>query len=214
MTNIKMQGPAGIKNHVSKPTSETKKKKNKRSTELKNTTTRSIIERTRGSINQRSETCHLRHHRSRPQIGNATIGRQKVGILGILHGLTTREISVQTSFGWPGDQFPTTDGWCRQNTHSHDTFVHVQRITERIAQVQSLITRTRVTQVVRHGVFESSLSSQRHVSCVAVLATEHFYTISLACLPTTFSLTVLSFRIGSRNPARFTAKWRIPFPGK
>ena len=36
--------------------------------------------------------------------------------------------------------------FCGQNTHSHNTFVHVQRITERSAQVQSLTTRTRVAQ--------------------------------------------------------------------
>ena len=48
--------------------------------------------------------------------------------------------------------FPTTDGVCRQNTDSHDKFVHVQRITERSAQVQSLITRTRVDHVVCFGV--------------------------------------------------------------
>ena len=36
--------------------------------------------------------------------------------------------------GWEIN-FPTTDGECRQNTHSHDTFVHVQRITERTAQM-------------------------------------------------------------------------------
>ena len=39
-----------------------------------------------------------------------------------------------------------------QNSHSHDTFVHVQRITERSAQVQSLTTRTLVAQVVCLGV--------------------------------------------------------------
>ena len=40
---------------------------------------------------------------------------------------------------------------CRQNTHSHDTFAHVQLITARTAQIQSLITRTRVAQVVCFG---------------------------------------------------------------
>ena len=42
----------------------------------------------------------------------------------------------------------------------------------------------------------SNLSSQRHVSYVAALATELFYTISLTnitCLPTIFSLTVLFY---------------------
>ena len=31
--------------------------------------------------------------------------------------------------------FPTTDGECRQNTHSHDTFVHVQVIRTLPAQM-------------------------------------------------------------------------------
>ena len=35
---------------------------------------------------------------------------------------------------------------CTQNTHSRDIFVHVQLFTDRIAQVQSLTTRTRVAQ--------------------------------------------------------------------
>ena len=59
---------------------------------------------------------------------------------------------------------------------------------------------------------KSSLSSQRHVSHVAACVTEHFYTISLThltYLPTFFYLTVLSLGIGSRNPARFMAEWRI-----
>ena len=62
------------------------------------------------------------------------------------------------------------------------------------------------------GCVKSSLSSQCHVSHVAAFVTEHFYTISLTYLnylPTFFSLTVLSFGTGSRNPARFTAEWWI-----
>ena len=50
------------------------------------------------------------------------------------------------------DCFANLDSECRQNTHSHDTFVHVQLITERSAQAQSLTTRTRVAQVVCLGV--------------------------------------------------------------
>ena len=42
--------------------------------------------------------------------------------------------------------FPMADGRYEQNTHSHDTFVHVQLITERSAQVPSLTTRTRMAQ--------------------------------------------------------------------
>ena len=56
------------------------------------------------------------------------------------------------------------------------------------------LTRTRVTQVVCLGV-KSSLSSQRRVSYVAALVTEHFHTISLTCLLTIFSLSVLQNRI-------------------
>ena len=51
--------------------------------------------------------------------------------------------------------------------------------------------------------------------------TEHTYTISLTCttyLPTFFSLTVLPSGTGSKNPARYTAEWRLysnppTFPG-
>ena len=71
---------------------------------------RSILEQTEGSVNQRGETCRLR---PRLRIGTAIIGRQEVGIPGILRGLIIREFfSDRTSFGWPGD---------------------VQRITERTA---------------------------------------------------------------------------------
>ena len=83
---------------------------------------------------------------------------------------------------------------CRQNTHSHDTFVHVQLITARTAQIfQSRNTRGSTLLL---WCVKSSLSSQRHVSHVVALATEHSHTISLTyitCLPTIFSLTVLSY---------------------
>ena len=67
----------------------------------------------------------------------ATISRQEVGILGILHGLTIRDffLSGRTSFGWPGDKLPDNQRVCRQNTHSHDTFVHVQVIRTLPAQM-------------------------------------------------------------------------------
>ena len=86
--------------------------------------------------------------------------------------------------------FPTTDGRCRQNTHSHDTFVHVLLITAGTAQIfHSRNTRgsSRLPWCVK-----SSLSFQRHVSHVAALATEHFHTISLTyitCPPTIFCLS-------------------------
>ena len=82
----------------------------------------------------------------------------------------------------------TTTEKCRQNTHSHDTFVHVQLITESSAQVQSLTTRTRVAQgptrlrIAHCGVSKKISSSQRHVSDVAAVVTEHFYTISFTPL--------------------------------
>ena len=97
--------------------------------------------------------CRLHRHRPRPQIGTATIGRQEVGILGILHSLITCEIffselgpvSVSREIN-----FLTTDGVCRQNTHSHDTFVHVQLITARTALMfHSRTTQTRVAQGLR-----------------------------------------------------------------
>ena len=45
---------------------------------------------------------------SSTKIGNATVGRQEVGILGILHGLTIREffLRVRTSFGWRRGKLP------------------------------------------------------------------------------------------------------------
>ena len=51
----------------------------------------SILERAGGSFNKRRETCRLRRHRLRPQIGKGTIGRQEVGIPGTLRRLTIRE---------------------------------------------------------------------------------------------------------------------------
>ena len=106
-------------------------------------------------------------------------------------------------------QIGPVDGRCRQNTHSHDTFVHVQLVTARSAQIHSSR---------EHAWLKSfALVCQKQVchprSHVSHVATEHFYTICLTnitCLPTIFSLTVLSnlgpFWIGSRNPAGFTAE--------
>ena len=68
----------------------------------------SILQRVGGSKNKRRESCRLRRHRHRHKIGNATVGRQEVGILGILHGLTIRELflRVRTSFGWRRGKLP------------------------------------------------------------------------------------------------------------
>ena len=79
--------------------------KNKRSKELKNTTVQSVLERAGGSFNWRWETCRLRRH----ELGPVSVGREV--------------------------NFPTTDGVRRQNTHSHDTFQHVQLITARTAHM-------------------------------------------------------------------------------
>ena len=108
---------------------------------------RSTLGQAGGSTNQRGETCRFRRHRPRPRIGKSTIGRREVGSRGILQGLTIREHFSQIGPVSVGREinFPTTDGGCRQNTHSHDTDVHVQLITERSAQEQSLTTRTRVS---------------------------------------------------------------------
>ena len=101
---------------------------------------------------------------------------------------------------------------CRQNTHSHDTFVLVQVIRTLPAQMfhsPRVTTRTRVAQgptrlrIAHCGVSSKIPSSQRHVLYVAALVIDHFYTISytyLTYLPTFFSLTVRSSGNGSRNP--------------
>ena len=52
-------------------------------------TIESILEPAGASFKRHGETCRLR---LRQQIGTVTIGRRKVGILGILQGLTIREI--------------------------------------------------------------------------------------------------------------------------
>ena len=112
-------------------------------------------------------------------------------------------LRVRTSFGWPGD-FPINDGVCRQNT-SHDTFVHVQLITERSAQVHHADTRTRVAQgptrlrIAHCGVSKKILSSQRHFSYVAALVTEHFYTISFTYLSCPLELDQEPLRDSQRS---------------
>ena len=80
---------------------------------------RSIFELAGGSISQRGETCRVRHHRPRPRLATATIGRQEVGIPGLLHGLTIRDFSQigPVSVGREIN-FPTTDGECAQNTRT------------------------------------------------------------------------------------------------
>ena len=64
-------------------------------------------------------------------------------------------------------------------------------------------------RIAHCGVSEKSLSSQRHVSYVAALVTEHLYTISLTYLtylPTIFSLTVLSIGITAPSPTGYEPK--------
>ena len=85
---------------------------------------------------QHEGKCRIRCHRPRQQIGTATIGRREIGILGILHGLTIREI-VFLNFK---DQFRLARrSTSRQPTGVDRTpiTVHVQLITERSAQVPS-----------------------------------------------------------------------------
>ena len=72
-------------------------------------------------IQSQRETCRVR---PRQQIGTLTIGRREVGILGIHHGLTIREIfsEFRTSFGCREIIFPPIDGECEQNTYSNNMY--------------------------------------------------------------------------------------------
>ena len=141
---------------------------------MKNTTIQSILEQAGGFITWRGKTCRLRRHRPRPQIGNATIGRQEVENPGILHGLTIREKLSELGPVSVGREinFPTTDGWCGQNTHSHNTFVHVQVMRTLPAQMfDSHTTRTRVAQA--HSAELHALVPQKvvviHAQCPAYM---------------------------------------------
>ena len=76
----------------------------------------------------------------------------------------------------PEINFPTTD-WCGQNTHNCARTAHHR------TQCTSTVTRTRVApgrtaQDCALWWTSKIPSSQRHVSHVAALVTEHFYTIS------------------------------------
>ena len=145
--------------------------------ELKNTTFQSILQQAGGSITWRRRTCRLRRHRPRPQIGNATFGRQEVGIPGILHGLTILDFfRIRTSFGWPGDKLPDNRRACGHNNHSHNTFVHVQVMRTLPAQMfDSRTTRTRVAQA--HSTELHALVPQKvvviHAQCSTSCRTCH-----------------------------------------
>ena len=84
-------------------------------------------------------------------------------------------------------------------THTHKTWLSTYSfIRTACSHSHSLTTRRRVAQDSRmaHCGVKKDLSSQRHASHVAALATEHFYTISLTYpdyLPTTFSFTDLFY---------------------
>ena len=174
-TNI-WQGPSrNIEPFLSKPTRRTNSSK-----ELKNTTMRSTLEQAGGSINSSRETCRFRRHRPRPRIGKATIGRQEVGIPGILDGLTIRGhfLSDWTSFGWPGDKLPDNrrEVWTEHTLARH---IRARTAHRRTHRTDVPLTQHAWLKSFCHGVSKRSLSSQRHVPHVAALATKHLYTISL-----------------------------------
>ena len=52
----------------------------------------------------------------------------------------------KTSFGWPGDKLPTTDGRCRQTHLSYAMFEHVQVIRTVCSHAHSRTTQTREAQ--------------------------------------------------------------------
>ena len=113
---------------------------------------RSILDQAGGSFNQRGETCRLRRHRPRPQSGKATSGRQEVGIIGILHGLTIRDFfSGATSFGWRGDELPDNR---RGVSTEHPLARHICARTahHRTQCTNTVAHATRVAQVVCFGV--------------------------------------------------------------
>ena len=87
---------------------------------------------------------------------------------------SVKNFSDRTSFGGPGDQLPdnqpTTDGECTYSASQNamHKYSHSPRNTRGSSRLPWCV--------------KSSLLSQRHVSPVAALATEHFYTISLTVL--------------------------------
>ena len=111
-------------------------------------------------------------------------------------------LRVRTIFGWEIN-FPTPDGECRQNTHpARHNCARTAHHRTHCASTVTHHANTRGSSRLPWWCVNSILSSQRHVSYVAALVKEPFNTISLTYftyLPTIFSLTVLSFGIGSRN---------------
>ena len=84
--------------------------------------------------------------------------------------------------------FPTIDGRCEQNTHSHSMYRCAQCVSHIHCTVWShFITRTRVSlertaQDCTHWCLQNSLSSTRHVSFLAAPDTDHQHKFSLTCL--------------------------------
>ena len=121
--------PAGKKNHSSKPTSKTKKRKSVRRNWRRRLCSRSLhglevpwqAQRNLSPSSPSSSSTKWERNNWTTRSWNSwhssrlTIRETFFSELGPVSG--GREIN-----------FPTTDGWCIQNTHSHDTFVHVQVI--------------------------------------------------------------------------------------
>ena len=101
------------------------------SKDTKNTTTVLILELVGGSIKSRRATCSLR---PRQQIWIEAIGRREAGTLGIVHGLTIREIfsEFRTSFGWPGETSRQPTGGVHRHT-SHMTCLCTSGLSAQIS---------------------------------------------------------------------------------
>ena len=152
----KGKGPAGIQNHSSKLTSKTRKRTNVRRnwrTRLCGRSSNGLEVLLTGAGKPVAFVVIVLVHK----LGKQPMDDKKLEFLAFF----TVWPLVNMFFSELGPvsvgreiNTPTTDGVCRQISLSHDSFVHVQRITERIAPVQSLITRTRAAQVVCLGVLK------------------------------------------------------------
>ena len=120
-------------------------------------------------------------------IGTATSGRREVGIPGILHGLTVRVffLNFKTSFGWPGDKLPNNRRrvWTEHPLTRHHFSTYSSSAVSAHMHIHSprehAWLKGAQPRIACIGVLEW-LSSQRPVSSLAALVTEHIYTMSLA----------------------------------